>query len=168
MERHDLTASEPREHVEELSLDQAATLLLEECRMVLPGIQALFGFQFVAVFNSAFGEKLSPSEQLMHLAALLLVLVAAALVLAPAAIHRLRQPRAVSLRFVLTSTRLLAWSMAPLALGTTIDVYLVAHVITRQYALSIAAGALAVAAFVIFWAVLPRQLPRVGPGHEHQ
>jgi hypothetical protein len=27
--------------------------------MVLPGIQALFGFQLVAVFNSAFEQKLS-------------------------------------------------------------------------------------------------------------
>jgi hypothetical protein len=30
---------------EELSLDSAARHILEECRMVLPGIQALFGFQ---------------------------------------------------------------------------------------------------------------------------
>jgi len=29
--------------------------LLEECRMVLPGIQALFGFQLIAVFNQPFG-----------------------------------------------------------------------------------------------------------------
>lgn len=36
---------------EELPLSQAAQHLLEECRMVLPGIQALFGFQLIAVFN---------------------------------------------------------------------------------------------------------------------
>jgi hypothetical protein len=30
-------------HVEELSLDRATTHILEECRMVLSGIQALFG-----------------------------------------------------------------------------------------------------------------------------
>jgi hypothetical protein len=44
---------------EELSLDSAASHLLEECRMVLPGIQALFGFQLIAVFNQNFGESLS-------------------------------------------------------------------------------------------------------------
>lgn len=31
---------------EALPLSEAVTHLLEECRMVLPGIQALFGFQF--------------------------------------------------------------------------------------------------------------------------
>ena len=51
------------EEREELSLSKAAEYLLEECRMVLPGIQALFGFQLVAVFNQSFGEKLSSGEQ---------------------------------------------------------------------------------------------------------
>jgi hypothetical protein len=36
---------------EELTLTDAAGRLLDECRMVLPGIQALFGFQLIAVFN---------------------------------------------------------------------------------------------------------------------
>ena len=41
------------------NLPELVSHLLEECRMVLPGIQALFGFQLVAVFNQAFWEKLS-------------------------------------------------------------------------------------------------------------
>jgi hypothetical protein len=49
---------------EKVSLDSAATHILEECRMVLPGIQALFGFQLIAVFNEGFAEKLSSNEQL--------------------------------------------------------------------------------------------------------
>src|SRR5213078_3805203 len=44
---------------EVLPLSEAVTHLLEECRMVLPGIQALFGFQLIAVFNSTFRESLS-------------------------------------------------------------------------------------------------------------
>jgi hypothetical protein len=44
---------------EELPLSKAAEYLLDECRMVLPGIQALFGFQLIAVFNSSFELKLS-------------------------------------------------------------------------------------------------------------
>lgn len=76
---------EAKAQVEQLSLEKAATHLLEECRMVLPGVQALFGFQFVAVFSSEFGRQLSAREQLAHLIALLLVATAAALVMAPAA-----------------------------------------------------------------------------------
>jgi hypothetical protein len=44
--------------IEHLPLSKAAQLLLEECRMVLPGIQALFGFQLIAVFNARFAERL--------------------------------------------------------------------------------------------------------------
>ena len=43
-----------KRYQEELTLSEAAKYLLDECRMVLPGIQALFGFQLIAVFNSAF------------------------------------------------------------------------------------------------------------------
>ena len=57
---------------EEISLDSAAAHVLEECRMVLPGIQALFGFQLIAVFNQGFGEKLSHGQQVLHLVAIVL------------------------------------------------------------------------------------------------
>jgi hypothetical protein len=44
-------------------LDEQADI--EEARMVLPGIQALFGFQLIAVFNERFKE-LTKDEQLIH------------------------------------------------------------------------------------------------------
>src|SRR6476619_5483200 len=115
--------------VKQLSLDESATYLLDECRMVLPGIQALFGFQLIAVFNASFSDKLSSGEQTLHLTAILCVVVAVALVMAPAAIHRSREPNSVSRRFIHVSSRLLRWSMVPLAVATSFDVYLVSRVI---------------------------------------
>src|SRR4029078_3710837 len=82
--------------LEPLSLDKAAEQLLEECRLVRPGVHALFGFQLVAVFNAGFSEKLSRAEQHAHLAAILCVVVAIALLMAPAAIHRRREPAPVA------------------------------------------------------------------------
>src|SRR5678815_3624575 len=110
------TASEPNSSLErqELSLNEAATHLLEECRTVVPGMQALFGFQLIAVFNSGFRDLLSPGERMLHLAALVLVAIAIALVMAPAALHRQTEPMAVSRRFITISSRLLMASMAPL------------------------------------------------------
>ena len=58
------------EQKETLPLPEAVTHLLEECRMVLPGLQALLGFQFIAIFNAGFSEKLTPTEQRLHLFAL--------------------------------------------------------------------------------------------------
>jgi len=65
-----------RDEISQESLEQEATFILEESRMVLPGIQALFGFQLIAVFNQGFGEKLSPGEQGLHLLAFALVAIA--------------------------------------------------------------------------------------------
>ena len=78
---------EPEER-EAVSLSQAAEYLLEEARMVLPGLQALFGFQLIAVFSTRFADDLTPAEQRLHLLAILLVVVAIALIMTPAAYHR--------------------------------------------------------------------------------
>ena len=55
--------------------------------MVLPGIQAFFGFQLIAVFNTGF-QDLTHTEQVLHLIALLLLAVSIALIMTPAAYHR--------------------------------------------------------------------------------
>src|SRR3954469_20072196 len=106
---------------EPIKLDAAAAHILEECRMVLPGIQALFGFQLIAVFNDGFAEKLSAAEQYVHLAAIVLVVIAVALVMAPAAIHRFTSQREVSERYIWVASQLLLASMVPLALALCLD-----------------------------------------------
>lgn len=140
---------------EELSLSKAAEYLLEECRMVLPGIQALFGFQLVAIFNQRFGELLSAAEQKLHLLAIALVAVAVALVMSPAAYHRQVGPRLLTERFLNISTRLLLWSMLPLAVGICIDFYLIARIILDGFIATILTAALFIV-FIFFWFALPR------------
>ena len=151
-----MTARNGSSEREELTLNDSASHLLEECRTVVPGMQALFGFQLIAVFNSAFRELLSPGERILHLAAIVLVTIAIVLVMAPAALHRQTEPMAVSRRFITTSSRLLMASMAPLTAGFCLDVYVVARTIvgTRVVAGLIAVAVLGV--FIAFWFVLPR------------
>src|SRR5882672_1348470 len=119
------------EQREELPLSKAAQYLLEECRMVLPGIQALFGFQLIAVFSDGFSRKLPEGGQLLHYAAIVLVAAAIALVMAPAAIHRQSSQREVSERFIWLSSRLLLASMFPLAIGLCLEIYLIGVVILK-------------------------------------
>jgi len=142
---------------EEVKLDSAASHLLEECRMVLPGIQALFGFQLIAVFNDGFDHKLATGEQQLHFLALFLVALAAALVMAPAAIHRQSQQREVSERFIWLSSLLLHVSMLPLALGLTLDVYLIARVVFDAPVFGFAFAAILFIALLALWLVLPRR-----------
>jgi Family of unknown function (DUF6328) len=147
---------EPTEAAQEaLPLSKAAQLLLEECRMVLPGIQALFGFQLIAVFNPRFAELLSPLEQKLHLVAIGLIAVAVALIMSPAAYHLQAGAQKVTRRFIRISTRLVLWSMPPLALSLCVEFYLVSRIILDSAIASILA-VLLFATFFMLWFVFPR------------
>lgn len=138
-------------------LDTAASHVLEECRMVLPGIQALFGFQLIAVFTAPFAERLTHAEQRLHLLSIVLIVVAIALVMAPVAIHRQTQLGTLHEGFVGAAARLLLASMFPLALAICLDVYLVARLIFEDRMVSglVAGGLLAV--FAALWLLLPQR-----------
>jgi hypothetical protein len=141
---------------ESLSLAEATTHLLEECRMVLPGVQALFGFQLIAVFNAGFTEKLSHGEQSVHLLALALVAIAGALIMSPASYHRQTSPRAVSADFIRLGGRLLVAAMVPLLVGIGLDFYLIARVVLGSYALAAAEATGLALFFLLCWFGLPR------------
>jgi Family of unknown function (DUF6328) len=138
------------------SLPDVVSHLLEECRMVLPGIQALFGFQLIAVFNQGFWERLDPFEQQLHLFAVGLVAIAVALVMTPAAYHRQLKHQAVSQRFVILSSRFLLWSMFPLMAAICLDWYVIAKMILLSSFLSLVSALLLFMMFVLPWFVLPR------------
>ena len=160
------TVSQPKPSTErqELSLNDAATHVLEECRTVVPGMQALFGFQLIAVFSEAFRQQLSSAERILHLAAIVLVTIAIVLVMAPAALHRQTEPEAVSRRFITISSRLLMGSMAPLAAGICLDVYVVARVIVGSRGVAGVLAAFLLGVFILFWLLLPRAVRRRGAG----
>ena len=140
---------------ERVPLKDAASYLLDECRMVLPGIQALFGFQLIAVFSPGFEKKLAHGQQLAHLGAIGLVAVAVALIMTPAALHRQAGSRQVTGTFIRLSTRLLLWSMFPLAVSICVEFYLIGRVITSRPIVGLLAGGLA-SVFILLWLVLPR------------
>jgi hypothetical protein len=142
---------------EKISLDSAARHLLEECRMVLPGIQALFGFQLIAVFNQGFGEKLSQHAQYMHLGAIVLTALSMALVMTPAALHRQAEPCEVSERFVWMASNMVLAGMFPLALAVGIDAYVVASAVLEHDGLAALIAAVLLALFTGLWLVLPRR-----------
>jgi len=141
--------------MEKLPLSKAAEMLLDECRMVLPGIQALFRFQLIAVFNQGFSEKLEALEQDIHLLATGLVAIAVALIMAPAALHRQAGAQQVSAAFIRTSSLLLLFSMLPLALGVSLDFYLVGRIILHSAWSAVLAAALLLVFFGL-WFALPR------------
>ena len=142
---------------EQISLDTAASHLIEECRMVIPGIQALFGFQLIAIFNQGFDDKLAEPVQAVHLIALILTALSMALVMTPAAIHRIAEPVSVSERFLWMASNLLLAGMVSLAIGVALDVFVVTAALTSSRAIGITVGVGALIVFCAFWLVVPRR-----------
>jgi Family of unknown function (DUF6328) len=141
---------------EEISLDSAAAHLLEECRMVLPGIQALFGFQLIAVFNQGFRD-IAPVQQLVHLGAIVLTTLSMALVMTPAALHRQAEPKAVSERFLWLASKMVLAGMLPLALAVGLDAYVVASIVLKSDLLAAILAVVLLMVFAFLWLALPRR-----------
>lgn len=134
---------------------EVASHLLEECRMVLPGIQALFGFQLMAVFNHTFWE-IPERHRTVHLLAIVFVTVSIALVMTPAAYHRQANQFSVSRTFVQLSSLLLLLSMILLSIGISLDVYIVSALIIGGGWISLALTAAVALLFGLLWFVFPR------------
>ena len=140
----------------EESLKDALSQTLDEARMVLPGVQALFGFQLIAVFSDGFAQRLSDLEQDLHLVAIVLVTVAIALLMTPAAYHRQVDRRRATGEFLAMASRLVSGAMLPLAAGLALDIHLVARVVTGATTFATALGAVVFAMFVLLWFAFPQ------------
>lgn len=143
-----------KEQRQQESLEETAEAAIEESRMVLPGIQALFGFQLIACFNQGFHD-LPPSQQRLHYAAIVLITLAISMIMAPAAYHRMVEQGSVSRFFVQYLSWMVAAAMLPLMVALCLDVYIIGIVIlTESWAAAVIAGALLLV-FAGLWFAFP-------------
>lgn len=77
-----------REETSTERADRNLNELLQELRVALPGVQVLFGFLLTVPFTPRF-QSLTPSQEKLYFAILLSTALAAALLVAPTANHRL-------------------------------------------------------------------------------
>lgn len=124
--------------------------VLTEARVVLPGAQALLGFQFVTTLMEAF-EQLPLSLRYVHLASLVLVAFSIVLLMTPAAYHRIVERGEETEHFHRFASRLVIAAMVPLALGVTGDFFIIVRKITRSNITAIIAAALMLLFFFGFW-----------------
>jgi hypothetical protein len=142
------------QQVEPESLKDGMRNMLEEARMVIPGVQALFGFQTMAVFNQRFTD-LPASGVAAYLAGLGMLALAIALLMAPASYHRIAERGQVSRRMINLSSRFISLGMIPLMLGLALDIYVVCLATLDDPRLGATVAVLALAVFAAFWFVYP-------------
>jgi len=136
------------------TLDERINTLLVEARVILPGAQALLGFQFAAFLTASF-ERLPQQAKLVHLGCLACVALSVLLLMAPAAYHRLAadgEDRPDVERF---GNRAVLTSLLPLALGLSGEFYVVFHKVGDAEGPAIAAMLLVLALFLGLWFAYP-------------
>jgi hypothetical protein len=133
--------------------------LIEEARVILPGLQALFGFQTIAVFNDRF-EGLADYAKVCHLLGLAMVIISVAMTMTPATYYRACGGNA-STAMARISSFMIRGAMAPLAVGLGLDMFTVIDVATGLLSVSIGAGAATFVLLAFLWFVLPRRESKV-------
>jgi Kef-type K+ transport system membrane component KefB len=134
-------------------LDRELSELLQELRVTLPGVQVLFAFMFTVPFSQRFGQ-LTSTQRTVFFVAFLTAAASTALLLAPAAYHRIQWRQHDKERLLQMSTRLTLAGLVFLAIAMAAAAFVVTDVLyDTPWAAAVAAGVVAVLA--AFWFVLP-------------
>ena len=128
--------------------------MLTEARVVLPGAQALFGFQLAIVLTQSF-EQLLESSRVMHAAAIFLVALAVVLLMAPAAYHRIAYGGEDTPDMYRVGSALVTIATLPLALGLAADIYVVIAKIAGSLTTGCIAAVLSLVGLVGLWHLYP-------------
>jgi hypothetical protein len=104
------------------SIDVRVEHMLTEARVLLPGAQALLGFQMAVLLTDAFSD-LPAGSTALHAVALCCVTLAIILLMAPAAFHRIAFDGQNNEAFYRLGSRFVIAAAAPLAVGITSDFY---------------------------------------------
>jgi hypothetical protein len=144
-------------HATHASLHERIDYLLTESRVMLPGAQALLGFQLIVPLTNAF-ETLPDEAQTVHFVALIFIALAVVLLIAPAAVHRIAFGGGDDERFLRLASRIVTSALIPLALGIASELYVAtARLLPESHAalwIAIAAGCVLFA----LWYALPLAL----------
>jgi uncharacterized protein DUF6328 len=128
--------------------------MLTEARVILPGAQALLGFQLVVTLTRTF-EQLTESSRMLHMAALCCVALATILLMVPAPLHRISFAGDNTERFFRVGSWFVMVAPAPLALGIAADLYVSTTQASDSMVLGAVTGLISLVAVVTFWYAIP-------------
>jgi hypothetical protein len=128
--------------------------MLTEARTILPGAQALLGFQLVVVLNRTF-EALPEHAKLLHAVALGFVALSIVLLMTPAAYHRLVFAGEDSPAFLKLGSALVVSATFPLAAGLAADTYVAIGKITENATIAAICGAVVLCGLPAIWHIHP-------------
>lgn len=137
-----------------VALRERVSDLMTETRIVLPGVQALLGFQFAAYLTDAFA-RLPADARAAHDLSLVLLLASMVLLMTPAPFHRLAEDGRETERLCRLTVTMIVLALGALALGLAADIYVAAMVVTKNGAAAAAFAAAAAVFALSVWFVYP-------------
>jgi len=143
------------------SIKDQARNSLDEARMVLPGIQAVFGFQLIAIFNERFAH-LPNALKWTHFASLCLVVCTIALIMTPAAYDRIAQPDRISQAFLRMTSIVMSTAMGLFALAVAGELVVIGWLATDSWVIGILTAVVATSVFAAMWFVYPLRVAAAG------
>lgn len=139
--------------------------MLTEARVILPGAQALLGFQLVVMLTKAFADLPAPART-VHLVALMSLALTITLLIAPAAIHRLTFGGNDDPRMHAAGSLLMSMALLPLAFGLSCDIWIALRKLFPDHeSLALSGASAAFALLITLWYVLPMILRHTGARH---
>jgi hypothetical protein len=130
---------------------------LTESRVILPGAQALFGFQLIVILTKSFAT-LPDHARIAHLAALACIALAIVLLIAPAAIHRIAFDGDDDERFLSIASRIVTLALVPLSVGISTELYVAATRLLPGTAAPSWSAAIGLCLLLGLWYVAPLAL----------
>jgi hypothetical protein len=135
-------------------LETQVDQLLTEARVIIPGVQALLGFQLTVTLTRAF-QDLPGESKLAHAAALCCIALAVILLMAPASLHRISFGGQDDQDFLKIGSFFVVAAPLPLALGIALDTYVAAGRALQSDGAALVLAAAAVLALLGTWYVYP-------------
>ena len=131
-------------------LDRELNELLQELRVVLPGIQVLFAFLLAVPFSQRF-NTLHEGQRSVFFGAFIATTLASLLLLAPGVQHRVEWRHLDKERFLRSANRLAIVGTALMAVAIDAVAYLVADLLYGTAAAIATAAFVTVAVTVVWW-----------------
>jgi hypothetical protein len=138
-----------RDEDEAHRLDRELIELLNELRVVMPGVQLLFGFLLTVPFQQGW-DRIDDFQRMVYVVTLLLTAGSAALLMAPSAFHRLTFRAGQKPYLLRLGTRQAIAGMGLLALAMNGALLLLLDIVFRATTVVILVGAM-VALFAWLW-----------------
>jgi hypothetical protein len=146
---------------DKVRLNRNLEQLLQELRVVIPGVQVLFAFLLAVPFSTRF-VRVDRFERVVFFVALLFAAFAVVLLLASSMHHRILFRHDQKHYLVEVGNRLTIAGMSALAVSMTLSLVLVAHFLYGIWA-AVVVGAFATLAYGTIWYAMPLERRRHSP-----